>query len=54
MLGKPLLHPLDPHIVAVATDAPARLPTRLPAFGLNDVGAIATFVAERAAWPVTD
>ena len=52
MLGKPLLHPGDRHIIALATDAPERLETRLPAFGLNDVAAIATFIMERAAaWP---
>jgi molybdopterin-guanine dinucleotide biosynthesis adapter protein len=54
MLGKPLLHPTDPRIVAVATDSPARLHTRLPTFGLNDVSGIATFIVERAAWPATD
>ena len=53
MVGKPLLHPVDPHIVAVATDAPDRLKSPLPAFALNDVEAIATFIAGRAAaWPV--
>jgi molybdopterin-guanine dinucleotide biosynthesis adapter protein len=54
MLGKPPLHPIDPHIVAVATDVPTRLTTRLPAFGLNDVAAIAAFVADHAAWPAAD
>src|SRR5690242_3637671 len=55
MLGKPLLHPGDPNIVGLATDDPARVVTRLPAFRLNDATAIATFVAERAAgWPVAD
>lgn len=55
MLGKPLLYPLDAHIVGIATDAPGRLQTRLPAFSLNDPAAIATFVAERAAaWPLAD
>ena len=55
MVGKPLLHPVDPHIVAVATDAPERLQSRLPAFALNDADAIATFIAGRAAaWPVAD
>jgi len=41
-IGKPLLHPNDPHIVAVATDA--RLATKLPVLALGDVGAIATFI----------
>lgn len=55
MLGKPLLHPGDPNIVGVATDDPARVATRLPAFRLNDASGIATFVAARAAaWPVAD
>ena len=55
MLGKPLLHPVDPHLVGVATDAPGRLQTRLPAFSLNDAGSIATFIAGRAtAWREAD
>lgn len=55
MLGKPLLHSGDRNIVGLATDDPARVATRLPAFRLNDASAIATFVAERAAaWPVAD
>jgi len=54
-LGKPLLHPNDPHIVGIATDSPARLATRLPAFGLQDIAAIATFIVEKGAtWPVAD
>jgi molybdopterin-guanine dinucleotide biosynthesis protein B len=48
-LGKPLLYPDDPHIVGIATDTPARVPARLPAFALTDVAAIATFVARHAA-----
>jgi molybdopterin-guanine dinucleotide biosynthesis protein B len=40
--GKPLLHPDDPGIVAVATDAP--LETRLPRLDLNRPDAIAAFV----------
>jgi molybdopterin-guanine dinucleotide biosynthesis protein B len=55
MLGKPPLHPGDSRIVGIATDAPARLATRLPAFALHDPAAIATFVAQNAAgWPVPD
>ncbi len=55
MLGKPLLHPGDPNIVAVATDSPAGLSTGLPVFDLQNAGGIATFVAERAAaWPIDD
>ena len=48
-VGKPLLHPVDPHIVAVATDRPARLDSRLPVLDLNDVAGIATFIEKRAA-----
>jgi molybdopterin-guanine dinucleotide biosynthesis protein B len=42
--GAPLLHPQDPHVVAVATDEP--LDTQLPQFGLDDVEAIARFILE--------
>ena len=52
-VGKPLLHPRDPRIVAVATDSPDSLPAdaerRLPVFAVSDIDAIATFVADRAA-----
>jgi len=41
-VGKPLLHPLDPRIVAVATDAP--LTARLPVLPLADVDAVTTFI----------
>lgn len=41
-LGKPLLHPDDPHVVAVASDG--IIDTALPRFDLNDLDAIATFV----------
>jgi molybdopterin-guanine dinucleotide biosynthesis protein B len=40
--GEPLLHPNDPHIVAVATDA--RVDTRLPLLDLNDDAAVARFI----------
>ena len=41
--GKPLLHPGDPHIVAVASDRP--LPgIGLPVLSLDDVEAIADFI----------
>jgi molybdopterin-guanine dinucleotide biosynthesis protein B len=49
-VGKPLLHPVDPAILAIATDSPEALPgSGLPVFGLGDVDAIATFVLARAA-----
>ena len=54
-VGKPKLHPDDPHVLAIATDAPAALAVGLPVFGLDDHGAIATFVAAHAtAWPVSN
>ena len=42
--GKPLLHPEDEHIVALATDTPVQ--SRLPQFGLDDYDAIAAFVLD--------
>ena len=54
-VGKPKLHPDDPHVLAVATDTPAAVSVRVPVFGLDDRDAIATFVAAHAAaWPVAD
>ncbi|HYF60383.1 MAG TPA: molybdopterin-guanine dinucleotide biosynthesis protein B [Burkholderiaceae bacterium] len=43
--GKPLLHPHDPAIVAVACDAP--VDTALPVLDLNDYDAIVAFIAGR-------
>ncbi len=45
-LGHPLMFPDDPTIVAVATDAPLPVPTRLPTFALADTVAIADFICE--------
>jgi len=42
--GEGLLHPNDPHIVAVASDA--KVETRLPRFGLNDPEKIAAFIVD--------
>ncbi len=42
--GKPLLHPQDEHIVALATDTPVQC--GLPQFGLADYDAITAFVLE--------
>ncbi|HEY7787202.1 MAG TPA: molybdopterin-guanine dinucleotide biosynthesis protein B [Casimicrobiaceae bacterium] len=54
-LGKPMLHPGDSRIVGIATDAPGRVRSPLPALALHDPAAIATFVVENAAaWPVAD
>ena len=40
--GQRMLHPNDPHIVAVASDA--KLETTLPLLALNDAAAIAAFI----------
>lgn len=48
-VGKPRLHPGDPHVIALATDDPAAVPPGLALFDLGDVPAIASFVAEHAA-----
>ena len=40
--GESLLHPNDPHIVAVATDA--QVATKLPVLDLNDDAGIAAFI----------
>ncbi len=40
--GEPLLHPKDPDIVAIATDADVQ--TALPVFDLNDPDAIVNFI----------
>jgi molybdopterin-guanine dinucleotide biosynthesis protein B len=40
--GEGLLHPNDPHIVAVASDS--KVSTKLPLLDLNDDAAIAAFV----------
>ena len=45
-LGKPLLFPGDPNVIAVAIDAPLARPTDLPMLDLNDVEAIADFVVD--------
>jgi molybdopterin-guanine dinucleotide biosynthesis adapter protein len=41
-LGKPLLHPVDANIVAVASDGP--IDTQLPLLDLNDYDSIARYV----------
>lgn len=45
--GKPLLHPEDPHIVAVAADGALPAAT-VPVIDLNDIEAIADFLVARA------
>src|SRR5687768_13173863 len=42
--GEPLLHPNDPHIVAVASDA--KVETRLPLLDLNDPERITGFIVQ--------
>ncbi|MGL5224760.1 MAG: bifunctional molybdopterin-guanine dinucleotide biosynthesis adaptor protein MobB/molybdopterin molybdotransferase MoeA [Aeromonas sp.] len=41
-IGKPLLYPDDPDIIALASDEPK--PTALPQFDINDLDAIADFI----------
>ena len=42
--GEDLLHPNDPHIVAIASDS--RVQAKLPVFDLSDDAAIAAFILE--------
>ena len=42
--GAPLLHPADPHVFAVASDA--KLETKLPLLDLNDDAGIAAFIVK--------
>jgi len=43
--GEPLLHPNDPHIVAVASDGPVQ--TKLPVLKLDDDAGIAKFILKK-------
>ncbi len=45
-LGKPLLHPDDPHIIALASDHPVTPARALPVLDLNDIDAIAGFILD--------
>ncbi len=45
-VGKPLLAPDDPRIVAIATDEPDTLDVAVPLLDLNDVSAIAAFIVD--------
>lgn len=49
--GKPLLHPDDPHIVAVATDS--KVETELPVVDLNNIDAVADVLLQHAV-PLSD
>ena len=42
MTGEPLLHPNDPHIVAIASDV--AIETRLPLLDLDDDASISSFI----------
>jgi molybdopterin-guanine dinucleotide biosynthesis adapter protein len=55
-LEKPLLHPQDPHIVAIATDDPGSFAGgRIPTFKLDALDEIATFIHSHSGrWPVSD
>ena len=44
--GERLIHPEDPHVIAIATDRPVPQ-VLLPRFDLEDVSAIADFIVER-------
>ena len=44
-VGKPLLHPQDPFVCAIASDRP--IPTALPRFDLSAIDEIATFISKR-------
>jgi len=44
-LGKPLLYPQDPSIVAIATDAPLPEKPAIPRLDLNDIAGVGGFVA---------
>ena len=48
--GKPAQYPVDPFVIAIATDSAAALPqpTGLPIFHLDDVDAIAGFIQAQA------
>jgi molybdopterin-guanine dinucleotide biosynthesis adapter protein len=48
-VGKPLLHPQDSHIVAIATDDPGSVAeSRIPIFALGALDEIATFIHKHA------
>ena len=51
VVGKALLHPDDPHILAIATDSPPSVTTTLPRFHLDAVAEMATFIVQHAGRP---
>ncbi|MES9957525.1 MAG: molybdopterin-guanine dinucleotide biosynthesis protein MobB [Sedimenticola sp.] len=46
-LGKPLIFPGDPDVIAVASDGELACTTELPRLDINDIASIADFVADR-------
>ncbi|MET0101469.1 MAG: molybdopterin-guanine dinucleotide biosynthesis protein MobB [Sedimenticola sp.] len=46
-LGKPLIFPEDPDVIAVASDGELACTTELPRLDINDIASIADFVADR-------
>jgi molybdopterin-guanine dinucleotide biosynthesis protein B len=46
-VGKPMLHPGDPHVLAMAAAGPAP-DVKIPVIDLDDVGAVADFVCDHA------
>lgn len=50
-LGKPLLFPNDPHIIAVASDETLVVPTKLPCLNLNQPAHIFRFIIEQLLEP---
>jgi molybdopterin-guanine dinucleotide biosynthesis protein B len=49
-VGKPLIHPEDPHVVAIASDC-ALPQARVPRVGIDDVDAIADILLTHAVPP---
>ena len=45
-LGKPLLYPHDPNIIAIASDSRLPVPADLPLLDLNDIQAILAFILD--------
>ena len=48
-LGKPLIYPDDPHVIAIASDEALAVP--IPLLSLGDAGGIAAFVADHFGFP---
>lgn len=46
-LDRPLIFPEDPHVIAVACDAPLRRPTDLPILELGNPQSIVSFIVKR-------